>query len=157
VIATAPKLIQAGQEFAKLAEAQRNHFLEKRKTNKKDYNIDSAEKAYNYAIVSAWSFAAGMLHENKPRLARHYALSSAKGTDPLNAPALAKGRHKSDPENYRGLGHRTDAKERGRLVELFFLQAEKGDGISKAIVDAAILKFHAKQATLEARAAEAKL
>lgn len=44
-----------------------------------------------------------------------YDLKSAKSKDPLNAAALAKGRHKTDAENYRGLGYRTDAKERGRL------------------------------------------
>jgi hypothetical protein len=68
---------------------------------------------------------------------------------------LPKG-HKTDPENYRGLGYRTDAKERGRLTELFFLQAEKGDGIAKSNIDVAIAKFHAKQAALEVAKLEAK-
>jgi hypothetical protein len=83
-------------------------------------------------------------------------LKSQAGRDPLNAAALAKGRHKSDAENYRGLGYRTDAKERGRLVELFYLQAEKGDGITAATIDLAIKKYHAKEATLEVIRAERK-
>jgi hypothetical protein len=87
-------------------------------------------------------------------LRRHYDLKDQAGKDPLNAAALAKGRHKSDPENYRGLGYRTDAKERGRFVELFYLQSEKGDGVSNALIDLAIKKYHAKQAVLEVRQAE---
>lgn len=94
-----------------------------------------------------------MLRSNQVRLARHYELRNYKNRDPLNASALAKGKHKSDPENYRGLGYRTDAKERGRFVELFYLQAEKGEGINKNLVDAAVKKYHAKQAILEANEA----
>jgi hypothetical protein len=47
-----------------------------------------------------------------------------------------------------------DPKERGRFVELFHLQTEKGEGITKASVDLAIKKFHAKQAQLEVTEAE---
>ncbi len=74
--------------------------------------------------------------------------------NPLNAAALAKGRHKTDPENYRGLGYRTDPKERGRFVELLYLQAEKGNGIATGQIDLAIKKYHAKQAALEVLEAE---
>jgi hypothetical protein len=81
--------------------------------------------------MTAWAYVAGVLKNNRPRLERHFNLMAAKGKDPLNAAALAKGKHKTDPENYRGLGYRTDAKERGRLVELFYLQAEKGSGIRR--------------------------
>ena len=96
------------------------------------------------------------MHNSEVRLKRHYSLALSKGHDPLNAAALAKGRHKTDPENYRGLGYRTDAKERGRLTELFFLQTEKGEGIAKSIIDVAIAKFHAKQAALEVEKLKAK-
>jgi hypothetical protein len=72
----------------------------------------------------------------------------------LNAAALAKGRHKTDAENYRGLGYRTDAKERGRFVELFYLQAEKGEGITTKLIELAIKKYHAKQAVLDVKRAE---
>jgi hypothetical protein len=37
---------------------------------------------------------------------------------------------------------------------LFFLQAEKGQGISKPLIDLAIKKYHAKQAVLEVQEAE---
>ena len=88
------------------------------------------------------------------RLQRHFRLKSQSGKDPLNAKALAKGRHKTDPDNYRGLGTRYDAKERGRCTELFFRQAEDGKGISPGIVKIAITKYHAKQAMLEVKKLE---
>lgn len=68
--------------------------------------------------------------------------------------ALAKGRHKTDSDNYRGVGYRTDAKERGRFVELFNTQAEKGEGINSALVNVAIAKCHKKQAILDVEKAE---
>jgi hypothetical protein len=91
---------------------------------------------------------------NDKRLQRHYDLRLAKSKDPLNSAALAKGRHKTDPDNYRGLGYRTDAKERGRFVELFYDQAEKGEGINTSLITVAIAKYHAKQAVLDVQKAE---
>ena len=72
----------------------------------------------------------------------------------MNVGALVKGRHKSDTDQYRGLGYRTDSKERGRFAELFFLQAEDGSGITKANINIAIMKYHAKQAQLEVEKAK---
>ena len=91
-----------------------------------------------------------------PRLNQLEILKNQSGRDPLNASVLAKGRHKTDSENYRGLGYRTDSKERGRFVELFHRQAEKGGGINAGLVDVAIKRYHAKQANLEAKKAEEK-
>lgn len=145
------KLEAAGREFSKLVEAQRRAFQAKSKGN-----TDFQEKAHNYAVLSAWAFTAGLLHNNATRLARHFSLKDQSGRDPLNASALAKGKHKSDAETYRGLGYRTDAKERGRLVELFYLQADKGSGITPDLVDLAMKKYHAKQAILEVQKTEAK-
>lgn len=145
------KLEAAGREFAALVEAQRKAFKGKKKAS-----IDYQEKAHNYAVLSAWAFTAGYLNGNSVRLSRHFALKNQTGRDPLNAAALAKGRHKTDPENYRGLGYRTDGKERGRFVEIFYLQAEKGNGITSDLIDLAIKKYHAKQATLDVYRAEAQ-
>lgn len=145
-------LHEAGVNFAKLIAAQRNAFAPLPKGKKA--NIDFAEKAMNYAVLSAWAFVSGVLAANKVRLGRHYSLANTSGKDPLNAAALAKGRHKTDPENYRGLGYRTDAKERARLAEVFYLQAEKGEGITPTLVDVAIKKYHAKEALLEVVRAE---
>jgi hypothetical protein len=104
--------------------------------------------------LSAWAYTAGLLNGNEKRLQRHYQLKATKSKDPLNAAALAKGKHKTDADNYRGLGYRTDAKERGRFVELFYHQAEKGDGINTGLITVAIAKYHAKQAELDVQKAE---
>lgn len=144
----------AGKEFAQLIEAQRLGFITAGGKLKAG-SSDSAEKAMNYAVLSSWAYVAGILSKNKSRQKRHFELRNPGTKDPLNATALGKGRHKTDPENYRGLGYRTDAKERSRLVELFYLQAEKGGKITPSMVDLAIKKAIAKEATLEvSRAAE---
>lgn len=150
-----PKLKQAGKKFASLIAAQRKSI--QMKVGKGKRNIDFAEKASNSAVLSAWAFAAGLLSTNVTRLKRHYALKDQTGSDPLNATALANARHKTDSENYRGLGYRTDAKERGRMIELFYLQAEKGQGITKSIIDLAMKIYHAKLATLEVLKAKEKV
>lgn len=145
-------LIEAGKQFAKLHKKQKEHFEQKRKKN-----LEYANKAVNYSILASWAYNAGLLQSNEIRLKRHYSLSEIENIDPLNASALAKGRHKTDPENYRGLGTRTDKKERGRLVEVFYLQAEKGNGITKGIVDLGVKKYHAKLANIAVIEAEKKL
>jgi hypothetical protein len=70
---------------------------------------------------------------------------------------MANGRHKSDPENYRGVGTRNDAKERGRCVELFFIQAETDKGITHAVIDAAIKRQYTKLAKLDQLKAEKRV
>ena len=145
-------LKRAAIEFAKLVAAQRGAFQ-----GRKGVPSDYPEKAMNAAVLSSWAYVAGMLQKNDVRLDRHFALATIAGRDPLNAAALAAGRHKTDPQNYRGLGYRTDVKERGRFVELFYLQAESGKGITKPSVDAAIAQYHAKRAVLEAQQAKAKV
>ncbi|MGH9740677.1 MAG: hypothetical protein ACRD4X_19120 [Candidatus Acidiferrales bacterium] len=95
-------LVHAGKEYAALIDAQREAF-----SNIKSKKPDFPEKALNIAVMSAWAYVAGMLQSNPTRLKRHFALRAGTGKDPLNAPALANGRHKTDAENYRGLGYRT--------------------------------------------------
>lgn len=147
-------LLKAGKEFAALIKAQRDAFTGANKKPKPQ--PDYPEKAMNVAVMSAWAYVAGMLHANQPRLKRHYDLKASVGKDPLNAVALAAGRHKTDAPNYRGLGYRTDPRERGRFVELFYLQAEDGKGITPSSVDIAIKQYHVKQAQLEVIKAKAK-
>lgn len=144
-----PGLIEAGKQYSKLIKKQREYYL----NNAKNQNSDFADKAVSYAVLSAWAFVLGALQDNQVRLGRHYALCSETKTDPLNAKVLAKARHKTDPDNYRGLGTRTDVKDRGRLVELFYFQAEKGSGITKELTNASIMKYHAKLALIEAEEA----
>jgi hypothetical protein len=147
-----PDLQTAAVEFSELVKAQRNAFISKGKKPK----IDQPEKALNLAILAAWAFVAGVLHNNSVRLERHFALKNTKGRDPLNADELAKGRHGLDPNNYRGLGYRTDPQERGRFAELFFNLAETGMGITKSSVDIAIKQYHAKEGQLALEEAKAK-
>ena len=147
-------LLAAGKAFTELVVSQRAAFATKKQGKRP--RPDYPEKALNLAIIAAWAYVAGMLQSNALRLDRHFALKDPKGQDPLNASELAAGRHYTDPQNYRGLGYRTDPQERGRLVELFFLQAESGRGITKSAVDIAIKKYHAKQGQLEVKEAEAE-
>jgi hypothetical protein len=137
-------LTRAAREYVELNTAQRDWFKDSSKPPKSDVPA----KATNMAVMSAWAYVAGMLRKNPKRLARHFDLRNSKGKDPLNAEALAKGHHKTDSDNYRGLGYRTDAKERGRLVELFYLQAEDGDGITPSAVKIAIEEYHIKDSRL---------
>ena len=148
---TDKKILEAAKQFAKL-HLKQSGFFEKKKNA-----VEFAYKAFNYSVLASWAYIAGILEDNAVRLKRHFDLSMAESGDPLNASALAKGRHKTDPENYRGLGTRADKKELGRLSELFFLQAEKGAGINTSLVDLAIKKYHAKLATLEVLEAEQKI
>ena len=142
------KLEKAGSEFSALMKAQRAAF----KGTKG--NADFQDKTMNYAVLSAWAYVAGLLSTNEKRLQRHYGLKLSSAKDPLNAAALAKGKHKTDSDTYRGLGYRTDAKERGRFVELFYAQAEKGPGINSALINVGIAKYHAKQAILDVEKVE---
>jgi hypothetical protein len=145
-------LEEAGREYALLINSQRESI-----DGSKRGSIDAQEKATNIAILAAWAFVAGCLANNKTRQRRHYELRNQAGRDPLNAAALAKARHRSDPENYRGLGTRTEPRERGRLVELFYLQAENGGGITKPLVELAMAQFQAKLANLEVERARHKV
>jgi hypothetical protein len=146
-------LLQAAKEFAALVKSQREAFSA---TSKPKPKPDYPEKAMNVAVLSAWAYVAGMLQSNMPRLKRHFEIRKATGKDPLNAAVLANGRHKSDAANYRGLGYRTDPRERGRFVELFHYQGEHGGGITPSAVDIAIKQYHVKQAQLEVIKAKAR-
>ncbi len=141
-------LLEAGRNFTKLLDSQRSSFG--KKASGKASNPDFAEKAMNDAVLSSWAYVAGLLQDNPTQLKRHYELVDTGKPDPLRSASLAKARHQTDPENYRGLGYRTDPKERGRFVELFWLQAEKGGGISISMITAGIAAYHAKQALIDA-------
>lgn len=137
----------AGKEFAKLVAAQRKAFAGQKGS------ADQVEKALNAAVLSAWAFVAGMFQKNQQRLKRHYGLADVTASDPLNSKALATGRHKTDESNYRGLGYRTDPRERAQMVELFNILAEKDVKINTSNVKAAISLYFGKKNLLEANAA----
>ena len=149
-------LQKAGKEFALLINAQKEFFRDK-KTDKLVGKSHSIHKTKNIALLAAFALVAGSLHNNQTRLLKHFSLKDQKTREPLRSELLAKGRHASDPENYRGLGFRTDPKERGRFAELFYLHAEKGGGFTTPLIDAAIKGYEAKRAHLALQEAKAKL
>jgi hypothetical protein len=140
-------MLAAAKEYAKLRQAQEDAFLDKAGKPQAG-TADFRDKANNMAIVAAWAYTAGLLQNNPVRLQKHYDLKAATKQDPLKAAILAKARHGTDPDNYRGLGYRTDPQERGRMVELFWIQAERGGGISAKMVEVALEAYHAKHAVL---------
>jgi hypothetical protein len=91
--------------------------------------------------------------KNQQRLKRHYSLANVTAIDPLNSKALASGRHRTDESNYRGLGNRTDPRERAQMVELFNILAEKDVKINSQNVKAAISLYFGKKNLLDAEAA----
>jgi hypothetical protein len=137
-------LLDAGKEFVKLIQAQRTAFAGQKGQS------DFAEKAMNGAVLSAWAYTAGLSQSNKVRLKKHYALPGTTSGDPLNAKALAEGKHSSDKDTYRGLGYRTDPRERGQMVELFVALSESGDKVSPKKVKSAIYDWYAKRHALAA-------
>lgn len=144
-------LDKAGRELADLHRAQHDFITEK------TGSMEFAEKVLSYSVLASWAYIAGVLFDNMERLEKHFSLKNRLGIDPLNTKALQQGKHKSDSDSYRGLATRTDLKDRGRMAELFFLQTEKGTGITPALVNAAITRYHAKLSELEAEAAYEKI
>jgi hypothetical protein len=154
-------LIKAAREFAALAQAQRD-FYERNKSKLKDASrrraSEWAEKAFNFAILSGWAYVAGVLETNPTRLQRHFDLRISSRADPLSAKVLASAKDATvDGPTYRGLGTRNDAKERGRCVEMFFLQAEKGGGLTSNLVNAALARHLEKVAKIARKTAEERL
>lgn len=141
------KLLAAAKEYALLKQAQEDAFVDK---NGKSLSgtSDFRDKANNMAILAAWAYTAGLLQNNPTRLQKHFNLKTSAKQDPLKASILAKAKHGTDPDNYRGLGYRTDPQERGRMVELFWIQADKGGGINAKMVEVALEAYHAKHAVL---------
>ena len=149
-------LLTAGKEYASLISAQKEFFRDK-KTNKLVGKSDAIHKTKNIALLAAFALVSGALYKNQTRLTKHFSFKEKKSKEPLRSDLLAKGRHASDPENYRGLGFRTDPKERGRFAELFYLHAEKGGGFTTPMIDTAIKGYEAKRAHLAHQEAKAKL
>lgn len=136
-----PQLLEAGKMFAKLHDTQFKNAEKIKSSAKREYKI----KAYNLAIITSWSFAAGVLQRFPDRLAKLYSLPDlCNGDDPLSATEMAKSKHKAlDSESYRGLGTRSDNNERGRLLQLFldYSKSQKPK-INQQMCEASISMFH---------------
>ncbi|HEU0074200.1 MAG TPA: hypothetical protein VFS30_09325 [Dehalococcoidia bacterium] len=141
-----PKFVQAGKEFTRLHQAQREAVL----TRDNNSYLEFANKCMHPSVAAAWAYVAGMLQGDPQALSNHYALGGIEKGDPVNASALSKARLKGvDPDTYRGLGARINANELGRMVQLFHLQATKASkrGISSTLANAAIQTYEALRAT----------
>jgi hypothetical protein len=136
-------LVITGENFAKLHKKQFAEASKIKEVGKKEYRI----KVLSLAVVSSWAFVAGLLQRDEKRLQKLYNLPDfSDSSDPLNAEAMSQAKSDQfDPPNYRGLGTRTDAKDRGRLVQLF-LGYSKSDKktITLEMCNAAIKFYHAK-------------
>lgn len=144
-----PSLIKAGKNFFKLHENQYKNADKIKGSAKKEYKI----KTFSLSIISAWAFTAGVLQRDKKKLNKFYSLPDKSGDkDPLNALAMRDAKHKTiDSESYRGLGTRTDDKERGRLLQLFLnYSASDKPRISKDMCNTAIDIYHANRAKIDA-------
>jgi len=142
------KLLEAGKMFAKLHDAQYQKADKIKSSSKKEYKI----KAFSLSIISSWAFATGVLQSEEKRLTKLYSLPEySEEGDPLNAIGMSKAHHKTDPENYRGLGTRTDEKERGRLLQLFldYSNSDKKK-ITQEMCNSSIDTYHANKSSKEA-------
>jgi len=135
-----PLLKEAGKNFAKLHKKQMESI-------KKDVELSKITefktKALTPSIISTWAFVSGLLQKNRKRLEKLYKLTDkTKSKNPLSAKEMSEYKHQSDLKTYRGLGTRTDRKERGKLIELFLLYSEKQEPtITHNLIDAAVTNY----------------
>lgn len=143
--------LEMGRQFARLHKVQR----ERVRNRDFDNYAEFARKAFSYAVVAAWAYAAGLFQRAPEYLKVLYDLpdSVPEPDDPLNAKALSEARLKGvDPDSYRGLGTRNNPQERGRMLEVFLVLATKAKKkvITKKLANAAIQSYEAKRAKYEA-------
>jgi hypothetical protein len=134
------KLKEAGDQFAVLHKTQMQKIKQDKDLSK---TSEFKTKALTPCILSAWSFVAGLLQKDKGRLKKLYQLTEkSKDMNPLAAKEMSEYKHQSDPKNYRGLGTRTEKKERGKLVQLFLLYSGKQEPkIITRLIDAAVTNY----------------
>ncbi|MFN0157085.1 MAG: hypothetical protein ACKVRP_03315 [Bacteroidota bacterium] len=149
-------LLAAGESFAMLHRTQ----MEKVKKDKAlSRNNEFKTKALTPSVISAWACAAGLLQKDNRRLAKLYSLpKNAKKTDPLSANIMSDYKHHSDKKTYRGLGTRSDKRERGRLAEVFLVYSQKEEKyLTAALIDLAVSQYHTKLSTEDVRKKAAKV
>jgi hypothetical protein len=134
-------LIEAGKEFAKLHKSQMDAI---KKDDELSKVAEFKTKALTPAVLSTWSFVAGMLQKDKARLKKLYQLpDKTKGKNPLAAKEMSQYKHQSDLlKPYRGLATRTDKKERGKMIELFLLYSKIQQAfITTPLIDSAVTNY----------------
>ena len=151
-------LIEMGGQFAKLHKIQRQTIINRDKDNFAEF----ARKALSLAVVSSWSYAAGLFQNHQKLIKILYGLpdSVSAPEDPLNAKALSLARLKvTDPDTYRGLGTRSSSNELGRMLEVFLVLCTKTPQkrITQKLANAAIQSYEAKKAVQAADKAIGKI
>lgn len=149
-------LIGAGEAFASLHKRQKEAIAADKSLSK---YAEFRTKAITPAVVSAWALLAGALSKtDKKKQVKLFNLSKIPGGDPLNASGLSKAKHHTDPDTYRGVGTRTDKKERARIAEVFIQFIESSQNVIKTkIIDLALKSYHAKIATQDVENARKKI
>ena len=153
-----PDLEKMGKEFARLHKIQSETVKNRETDNYAEYQ----RKAFSYAVVAGWSYAAGLFQRDKNVLDILYTIPNLVDPpdDPLNAKDLSEARLKGvDSDTYRGLGTRYSQNELGRVLELFIVMATKSKKrvINKELANAAIQSYEAKKATEKAEEALGKI
>jgi hypothetical protein len=148
---TDSSLLEMGKQFARLHKQQKDTISGRKENNSAEF----ARKALSMAVVASWAYAAGLFQRYPDFLKHLYSIpdSTTRPEDPLNAEALSKARLKGvDQDTYRGLGTRNNAKELGRMLEVFLVLATKASKkrITKELANAAIQSYEAKRAVYEA-------
>lgn len=143
-------LLEAGNQFTKLHKKQIESV---KKDSELSKTAEFRTKALTPSIISSWSFVAGLLQVDKKRLEKLYKLPDrTKSTNPLSAKEMSEYKHQSDQKTYRGLGTRTDKKERGKLIDLFLLYSEKQENtITHNLIDAAVTEYLTKSLAEESK------
>ncbi len=151
------RLLEAAKNYAALHKKQLD-------TTKKDPELSQiAEyrtKAMTPTVLSSWAFVAGLLQKKPSRLSKLYQLPKNCGSkNPLSVKEMTDYKHHSyDPKTYRGLGTRTDKRERGKLIELFLLYtAANQTRITTNLIDTAVTSYYANVANEERRKKMTKL
>ncbi|MDX6385762.1 MAG: hypothetical protein QOK48_3335, partial [Blastocatellia bacterium] len=140
-IAKDDALLEAGLAFSALHHAQMA-------AAKEDSNLAAKAVHRNKALIESvlcgWSFVAGLLQSHPDRLENHYQLPKTDPRrdipDPLNALHMSSYRHPDiDLQTYRGLGTRSDLKDRQRLTQLFLAKSASKDVVlNKPLMDKAV-------------------
>ncbi|HEY5124579.1 MAG TPA: hypothetical protein VIK14_12670 [Ignavibacteria bacterium] len=149
-------LFEVGKHFYKLHKKQIESV---KKDNELSKTAEFRTKALTPSIISAWSFVAGILQTDKRKLEKLFKLpDKTKNTNPLSVKEMSEYKHQSDQKTYRGLGTRTDKKERGKLIELFLLYSEKQENtITHNLIDAAVSKYLTQSLAEESKKKLAKV
>ncbi|MBK6912441.1 MAG: hypothetical protein IPH11_01705 [Ignavibacteriales bacterium] len=150
------KLLEAGEQFTRLHKKQIDKVKKDAELSK---TAEFRTKALTPSIISAWAYVAGILQTDRKRLEKVFKLpDKTKSTNPLSAKEMSEYKHQSDPKTYRGLGTRTDKKERGKLIQLFLLYSEKQENsLTPNLIDAAVSTFLTQSLAEEAKKKMAKV